>query len=119
MATRVLIVDDHSTFRRAATRLLLAEGFDVVGSAADGSSALTMTADLQPDLLLLDVQLPDISGFEVARRVAAADGSTAIVLISTRESADYGGEVEGAPVKGFIAKGQLSGARIAEALERA
>lgn len=112
-------MDDHSAFRLAATRLLLAEGFEVVGSAADGSSALTMTAHLRPDLLLLDIQLPDISGFEVARRLAASDGSTAVVLVSTRESCDYGDEVEAAPVKGFIAKAELSGARITEALGRA
>lgn len=118
MTTRVVIVDDHWAFRRAAARLLLAEGFEVVGSAADGSSALAMTADLKPDLLLLDIQLPDISGFEVARRVAESHGSTAVVLVSTRESSDYGDEVKAAPVEGFIEKSELSGERITEALER-
>lgn len=119
MPKRVLIVDDHSGFRRAAAKLLVAEGFEVVGYAVDGSSALSMAADLHPDVLLLDVQLPDISGFEVARRLATCDGSTAIVLVSTRESSDYGNEVQAAPVKGFITKAELCGGRISQALARA
>src|SRR5262249_51415343 len=69
MATTVLIVDDHAAFRASARLLLEAEGFDVVGEAADGGSAIEKTTALAPDLLLLDVQLPDIDGFEVATRV--------------------------------------------------
>lgn len=117
MTTRVLIADDHSGFRSQAVKLLETEGFEVLGCAADGSSALSMTADLQPDVLLLDIQLPDISGFEVARRLDTPGNASAIVLISTRELSDYGGDVEAAPVKGFITKAELSGAAIIEVLE--
>jgi DNA-binding NarL/FixJ family response regulator len=116
MCNRVLIADDHSGFRRAATELMTAEGFEVLGCAVDGRSALQMTADLRPDLLLLDVQLPDMSGFEVARRLAAANDPTAIVLISSRDRSDYGGELEISPVNGFITKSDLSGSLIARML---
>ena len=69
MTCRVLIVDDHPSFRASARRLLEAEGFAVVGEAGDGAEALARAAELDPELILLDVQLPDLDGFEVARRV--------------------------------------------------
>src|SRR5919199_783600 len=62
----VLVVDDHPTFRATARALLEAEGFDVIGEAEDGASALAEIDRLQPEIVLLDVQLPDIDGFEVA-----------------------------------------------------
>ena len=66
MATTVLIVDDHPGFRASARMLLEAEGFDVVGEAGDGRSGLDAAAELQPDVVLLDIQLPDMDGFAVA-----------------------------------------------------
>ena len=90
MATTVLIVDDHATFRASARLLLESEGFEVVGEAADGESAIEQTTSLSPDLILLDVQLPDIDGFEVASRVTRIDGAPAVVLISSRERGDFG-----------------------------
>ena len=71
MAVTVLIVDDHPSFRSSAQALLEAEGFSVVGEAADGAGGLASTRELCPDLVLLDVQLPDIDGFDVAARITA------------------------------------------------
>ncbi len=76
MPTSVLIVDDHPSFRLSARRMLEAYGYTVVGEAEDGERALAAAEELKPDLVLLDVQLPDIDGFEVAERLAAA-GETA------------------------------------------
>jgi DNA-binding NarL/FixJ family response regulator len=67
----VLIVDDHDGFRSSARALLEAEGFDVVGEAGDAASALAAAARLRPEVVLLDIQLPGIDGFEVAARLAA------------------------------------------------
>jgi DNA-binding NarL/FixJ family response regulator len=110
---RLLIVDDHAGFRRLARRLLQAEGFEVVGEARDGATALAVAERLHPDLVLLDVLLPDIDGFEVARRLAADVAPPRVVLTSSREAADFGDRVRASPTKGFIHKGDLSGAALA------
>ena len=109
----MLIVDDHDGFRESARALLEAEGFAVVGDAADGAGALAEVVRLQPDVVLLDVQLPDVDGFVVAERLAAAPDPPRVVLISSREAAVYGPRVVGAPVCGFLAKRELSGAALA------
>jgi DNA-binding NarL/FixJ family response regulator len=114
---RVLIVDDHATFRATARRLLEAEGFDVVGEAEDGASALEAVARLRPEVVLLDVQLPDMDGFEVSRRLCANGASTKIVLTSSRDASEFGDLVGGCGSRGFIPKGELSGGRLAELLE--
>src|SRR3954447_4957993 len=88
MATTVLIVDDHAAFRASAKRLLESEGFEVVGEAVAGGAAVEQAAELSPDLVLLDVRLPDIDGFEVADRVIAADGAPAVVLISSHAAGE-------------------------------
>ena len=80
----VLIVDDHEPFRRAARELLAAEGYEVVGEAGDGASAVSEARRLDPAIVLLDVQLPDVDGFEVARRLAAAGHAGATILVSGR-----------------------------------
>jgi DNA-binding NarL/FixJ family response regulator len=112
----ILLVDDHPLFRRATHALLSADGFDVVGEAAGGAEALTAVDRLRPDLVLLDVQLPDIDGFEVARRLATGATPPAVILISSRDAHEYGGQVEAAAARGFIAKASLSGAAIRELL---
>src|SRR5437762_3283434 len=99
---RVLIVDDHAAFRTSARALLEAEGFDVVGEAADGEGAIGEVERLRPDVVLLDVQLPGLDGFAVADRLAKAGGPAAVVLISSREAAAYGPRLNAAPAKGFI-----------------
>ncbi|MBV9943811.1 MAG: response regulator transcription factor [Solirubrobacterales bacterium] len=106
----VLIVDDHPTFRASARRLLEAEGFDVVGEASDGHAAIAAVQQLQPDLVLLDVQLPDLDGFEVAARLAALGSPSAVVLTSSRNPAEYGSVVSETAVRGFVPKAELSGA---------
>jgi DNA-binding NarL/FixJ family response regulator len=107
MATSVLIVDDHPSFRASARMLLECEGYDVVGEAEDGQAALDAVRNLRPDVVLLDVQLPDIDGLEVAKRLASANGfSPAVVLTSSRDLDDLG-TIGG--VRGFIPKSELSG----------
>ena len=109
----VLIVDDHPEFRRSARALLEAEGFEVLGEAADGASALIEAARLHPRLVLLDIQLPDLDGFEVAARLAAGRDPPAVVLISTRAASSYRRRLAATPVLGFIAKSELSGEALA------
>jgi CheY-like chemotaxis protein len=105
----IVVVDDHPTFRATACALLEAEGFRVVGEAADGLSALEVIERLAPDVVLLDVQLPDIDGFEVAARAAAFTPAPKIVLASSREERDYGSMIADSGVNGFIEKAELSG----------
>jgi DNA-binding NarL/FixJ family response regulator len=110
--TTVLIVDDHDDFRRSATALLSAEGFDVVAGVADGEAALEAAGRLRPDVVLLDVQLPGIGGFVVAERLAASHNPPRVVLISSRDAAAYGPRVDSARAVGFLAKRELSGAAL-------
>ncbi len=115
VSASVLIVDDHPSFRASARRMLEASGYSVVGEAADGGAAVEAAAELDPDLVLLDLQLPDLDGFEVAEQIAALAGRTpTIVLTSSRERADFGDAVARSPARGFIAKGELSGETLAE-----
>ena len=116
MPARVLIVDDHTSFRAAARRLLELEGYDVVGEAADGASALVAAQTLRKDIMLLDVQLPDMDGFEVASRIGAAPSPPAIVLTSSRDWSDYGRPIARTGACGFVPKGELSGAGLAAAV---
>jgi DNA-binding NarL/FixJ family response regulator len=109
----VLIVDDHAAFRASARALLEAEGFEVVGEAADGAGAVAAVAALRPKIVLLDIQLPDLDGFAVAQRLAAASGAPAVVLISSRDAATYGPRLQATPARGFIPKSGLSGEALA------
>jgi DNA-binding NarL/FixJ family response regulator len=108
----VLIVDDHPSFRATAHALLESEGFSVVGEAADGAEALAKTKELAPDVVLLDIQLPDLDGFEIARRLCANGSSPAIVLVSSRDAADYGDLIAACGARGFVPKGELTGAAL-------
>jgi DNA-binding NarL/FixJ family response regulator len=108
----VLIVDDHPGFRTQARALLEADGFEVVGEAVDGASALDAAAQLGPQLVLLDVHLPDLDGFEVASRLTGGDGAPAVVLVSSRDGSDFGPLVGQSGAKGFIPKAELSGAAL-------
>jgi CheY-like chemotaxis protein len=116
MAARVLIVDDHPAFRAAARRLLELEGYDVVGEAEDGLSALAAARRLRPDFILLDVQLPDLDGFEVAERLSGDENPPAVVLTSSRDRSDYGPCLAMSPACGFLPKAELSAAGIADIL---
>lgn len=117
MATTVLIVDDHPTFRASARLLLETEGFEVVGEAEDGASAIAQTSALAPDVLLLDVQLPDIDGFGVASRITGRTDGPAVILVSSREGADFGTMIESSGALGFVAKAELSGERLRSLLD--
>src|SRR5437588_7400003 len=112
MATSVLIVDDHATFRSTARLLLESEGFQVLGEAETGQTAIEKAAALSPDLVLLDVQLPDIDGFQVSRCVTEVDGAPAVILVSSRDGGDYGPLVAASGARGFVTKAELSGERI-------
>lgn len=116
MPTTVLIVDDHPGFRARARALLESEGYAIVGEAADGSSALAQAAALAPDLVLLDVQLPDMNGFAVAERLVASQATVRVVLTSSRDREDYGARIDASPARGFIAKAELSGPALRELL---
>jgi DNA-binding NarL/FixJ family response regulator len=116
VAKSALIVDDHDGFRAFARALLESEGFEVVGEAGNGASALSAVEALGPDLVLLDVQLPDLDGFEVARRLAADEHPPAVVLISTRDAASYRRRLAETSAQGFISKGELSAAALASVL---
>jgi DNA-binding NarL/FixJ family response regulator len=113
MPTSVLIVDDHPSFRATARLLLEAEGWVVVGEAEDGERALIRCAELEPDVVLLDVNLPDIDGFAVAARLTAHDGAPAVVLTSSRDGTDFGPLVARSGARGFLPKADLSGDALA------
>jgi DNA-binding NarL/FixJ family response regulator len=113
MATTVLIVDDHTAFRSRARRMLEADGFEVVGEAADGASGVDAARRLTPDVVLLDLQLPDTTGFAVAEEIAS---DTAVVITSTRDDDDFGPLARKSGALGFLSKADLSGAAIEQLL---
>ena len=113
MANRVIIVDDHPSFRATAKELLVAEGFEVVGEAADGRSAFEAIMELKPDLVLLDVQLPDTDGFKIATELCKHNGSGPIVVLtSSRDAADFGPLVGQCGASAFVPKAELTGAAL-------
>jgi DNA-binding NarL/FixJ family response regulator len=116
MSRTVLIVDDHAGFRTAARALLEAENFDVVGEAEDGAGAVAAAAELCPEVVLLDIQLPDFDGFEVAEQLANDGVPSAIVLISSRDATSFRRRLAANPSWSFIPKSELSGEALAAAL---
>ena len=118
MPTTVLIVDDHPSFRGSARAILEADGFDVVGEAATGDSALAAALSLHPDVVLLDVQLPDRSGFDVCAELLGRNGaSPRVVLVSSRDACDFGELIRASGAAGFVPKAELSGEVIASMIE--
>jgi DNA-binding NarL/FixJ family response regulator len=109
MGPTVLVVDDHRLFRASARMLLESEGYHVVGEAEDGTQAVAEAARLRPDVVLLDVQLPDMTGFEVATRLLDSGLNCQVVLVSSRHASEYGELVDQSGALGFIAKDELSG----------
>jgi len=108
VARTVLIVDDHDGFRVQAADMLQAAGYDVIGSCADGRSALAAISELGPEVVLLDVQLPDTDGFRLISELLPGQHRPTIVLISSREAVDYGTRVGRSGAAGFITKAELS-----------
>jgi DNA-binding NarL/FixJ family response regulator len=116
VATTVVLVDDHAGFRKQARALLAAAGYVVVGEAENGKSAVATARDLRPDVVLLDVHLPDVDGFEVARSLYEDPDPPAIILISSREASDFGGRIGRSPARGFLTKTDLSACALAALL---
>jgi DNA-binding NarL/FixJ family response regulator len=108
----IVIIDDHASFRIQARALLEADGFEVIGEADAGTSGLAAARLLRPDLVLLDIGLPDVEGFAVARALAADGPPPFVVLTSSREASSYGPRLAESRVLGFIPKDELSGAAI-------
>ncbi len=115
VARTVLIVDDHPSFRASARAILEADGFVVVGEAADGAAGLNALRRLRPDVVLLDVQLPDMTGFDVCVECGDLE-STSIVLVSSRDATDFGSLIESSGARGFVPKAELSGAAVTSLL---
>jgi DNA-binding NarL/FixJ family response regulator len=115
---RVVIVDDHAPFRSIARQVLTADGFLVVGDAADGAEAIRACGELHPDLVLLDVQLPDIDGFTVAAVLTTGIDPPAVVLVSSRSRTDYGARIGDCGARGYITKAELSGDAVRRLLPR-
>jgi DNA-binding NarL/FixJ family response regulator len=116
MATTILIVDDHPSFRSSARRVLEAGGFAVVGEAEDGESGVTAARDLHPDVVLLDVGLPDGDGFLFAARIKRLDDAPDVVIVSSRDPSDFGPLVATCGACGFVSKADLSGDAVAALL---
>ena len=98
--------------------MLQAAGYEVVGSCADGRSALVAISTLGPDVVLLDVQLPDTDGFRLITELGPGRGGPTIVLISSREAVDYGTRIGRSGAAGFITKAELSAQSLAEVVGR-
>ena len=113
MPLRAVLVDDDERFRAMARRTLVAEGIEVVGESANGADASGAVAHWRPDLVLLDIGLPDVDGLEVARRLGAAGDGPVVILISTRD-VDYGRRVAAGLAAGYLPKDELSLAAILE-----
>lgn len=110
--TSILIVDDHEPFRVQARALLEADGLVVVGEAEDGITGLAAARSLRPDLVLLDIGLPDMDGFRVAGELAKDEAPPPVILVSSRDAAAYGSRLACCGVLGFIVKDELSGSAI-------
>ena len=120
-ASTILVIDDHGGFRATARRMLERDGWTVVGEAADGRTGLAAVAELAPDVVLLDIGLPDIDGFDVAERLASAGTSDApsVVLISSRDRSDYGDRLPRSRAAGFLSKDELDGPTLRSLVTRA
>ena len=114
----ILIVDDDPRFRAQARDVLAADGFVVIGEAVDGASGLEAAQALQPDFVLLDIGLPDIEGFEVARTLAVDGPPPLIVLTSSRDARAYGRRLANGHFLGFVPKERISGAAIRALVDR-
>ena len=111
MPITVLIVDDHPGYRAAARTVLEMDGFEVVGETATGLEGVDEAARLRPQIVLLDIGLPDIDGIEAAQRITAAAGGNApaVVLISSRDGDGYAAAFAACGARGFIPKADLTG----------
>lgn len=106
---RVLIIDDQPPFREASRMVIeMTDGFEVVGEAENGERGVELASSLRPDLVLMDVQMPGIDGFEATRRITAVDDPPRVLMMSTHESSDFEGSAVDAGAFGFISKSEFS-----------
>ncbi len=116
MVLRCLIVDDNQVFLASASRLLSAQGLEVVGCALSGAEALRLVEELEPDVALVDVELGDEDGLELARRLAAKSQATRVILISSHSKDEFGDLIDDSPAVGFVPKPGLGADAIAKLL---
>ena len=116
MRLRCLIVDDNEPFLEIAAASLAGAELDVVGTAITSAEALRHVAEHQPDVVLVDINLGEESGFELARTLVERFPQLAsgVILISARAEQDFGGLIEASPAAGFVRKTQLSGMAVHE-----
>lgn len=114
----ILIVDDDARFRAQARDLLVDDRFVVVGEAVDGASAIASTRSLRPDVVLLDIGLPDVDGFSVAESLADEESPPMVVLTSSRDARAYGRRLKNGHAVGFIPKEQISAAAMHALVDR-
>jgi DNA-binding NarL/FixJ family response regulator len=112
MFETVLVVDDHADYRTSTRALLESDGFHVVGEAGTGVDAILAVERLRPNVVVLDIRLPDLDGFTVASRLAALADPPVVVLISSHDARVFGRRIESAAVRGFLPKGELTGATL-------
>ncbi len=108
MRRRILVIDDNTAFRGAVGQLLAADGFTVVAGAATGERGVQLAREHKPDLVIVDVQLPDTDGFDVAEQLAGLDPALEVILTSSLDSSDLGALVTESPARGFVPKAELS-----------
>jgi DNA-binding NarL/FixJ family response regulator len=108
MKFTVLIVDDDPSFRTMAARILEWRGFEIAGEASNGAEAVAGVEDLRPDGVLLDVNLPDGNGFDVADRISRLQGAPRILLTSSDGYASDDESVERCGAVGFAVKSELA-----------
>jgi DNA-binding NarL/FixJ family response regulator len=117
MQRRVLVIDDNSAFRGALGRLLASGDFVVVAEAATGATGVRLARAYEPDVVIVDVQLPDTDGFAVAEQLAELDRPLDVILTSSLDSSDFGALVTESSARGFIAKAELSARAIGTLLD--
>lgn len=112
MKSSILIVDDHAEFRSQARLLLERQGFAVVGEAADAPSAIEAVMEIRPDVVLLDVYLGDVNGFEVAEQIHGCAPATRVVMTSGNDGATFRSRLRRTSAAGFIPKTELTRATL-------
>lgn len=115
MTVTCLVVDDSARFLEVGSSLLARHGVDVVGTARSAAEALSRAAELQPDVVLVDIELGGESGLELTRELANLERSS-VILISSYAEADFTDLVEATPALGFISKAELSARAVLDLL---
>lgn len=119
MAVRVLIVDDHESFRRAAQAVVHGmDGFEVAGEVADGEASVEAAGTLRPDIVLMDVNLPGISGIEATRQIRSVLPRVVVLLLSARDTNEFDRAAEECGAAGYLAKARLSPEQLSEFWDR-